>query len=67
MMQSGSTLSLALRGHKLDNKDFFSKSDPYIVISKPVNGGWNPIRTSESIKVRNINQNRKNPQNLEPY
>jgi len=50
IMQSGSTLSLALRGHKLDNKDFFSKSDPYIVISKPVNGGWTPIRTSESIK-----------------
>ena len=54
-MQSGDTLSLALRGHKLDNKDFFSKSDPYIVISKPVNGGWIPIRTSETIKVRNIN------------
>merc|ERR1711997_745676 len=50
IMQSGSTLSLALRGHKLDNKDFFSKSDPYIVISKPVNGGWTPIRTSETIK-----------------
>jgi len=49
-MQSSETLSLALRGHKLDNKDFFSKSDPYIVISKPVNAGWIPIRTSETIK-----------------
>ena len=58
-MQSGDTLSLALRGHKLANKDFFSKSDPYIVISKPVNGGWNPIRRSESIKVRNITQKNK--------
>lgn len=49
-MHSGDSLSLALRGHKLDNKDFFSKSDPYIVISKPVNGGWIPIRKSETIK-----------------
>ena len=49
---TNSSLTLSLRAHKLDNKDFFSKSDPYLVISKPVNDGWTPIRTSETIKVR---------------
>ena len=58
-MQTGDTLSIALRGHKLENKDFFSKSDPFIVISKPVNGGWIPIRTSETIKVRDIDRRHK--------
>jgi len=45
------TLTLGIRGYKLANKDIFSKSDPYIVISKPVNnGGYTAIRTSETIK-----------------
>jgi len=45
------TVTLGIRGFKLANKDVFSKSDPYIVISKPVSsGGYTPIRTSETIK-----------------
>merc|ERR1712152_55811 len=45
------TVILGIRGYKLANKDIFSKSDPYIVISKQVNsGGYTPIRTSETIK-----------------
>ena len=49
------TVILGIRGYKLANKDIFSKSDPYIVISKQVNsGGYTPIRTSETIKVKFI-------------
>ena len=47
------SLTLELRGFKLANRDLFSKSDPYFVISKQsLAGGWNPLRTSETIKVR---------------
>ena len=49
------TVTLGIRGFKLANKDIFSKSDPYIVISKPVSsGGYTPIRTSETIKVKHV-------------
>ena len=45
------TIVLRLRAEKLANKDFFSKSDPYLVISRPVNsGGWSPVRTSETVR-----------------
>jgi len=44
------TLTIGVSGNKLANKDFFSKSDPYLVISRPVPGGWNPLRSSETIK-----------------
>ena len=45
-------LTLELKGFKLANRDLFSKSDPYFVISKQsLAGGWNPLRTSETIKV----------------
>ena len=45
------TLTIGVSGNKLANKDFFSKSDPYLVISRPVPGGWNPLRSSKTIKV----------------
>ena len=46
------SLTLELRGFKLANRDLFSKSDPYFVISRQsLAGGWNPLRTSETIKV----------------
>ena len=44
-------LTLGVSGYKLANKDLFSKSDPYLVISRPVSGGWTAIRTTETIKV----------------
>lgn len=45
------SLTLELRGFHLANRDLFSKSDPYFVISKQTSfGGWIPIRTSETVK-----------------
>ena len=47
------SLALGLNGRKLTDKDIFSKSDPYVVISRPLpSGGWTPIRTSETKKVK---------------
>ena len=49
-----STLALGLDGIKLTDTDVFSKSDPYVVISRRrrvEDGGWTPIRISETIKV----------------
>lgn len=49
------SLTLELKGFKLANRDLFSKSDPYFVISKQsLAGGWNPLRTSETIR-NNLN------------
>ena len=48
------TLAIGLNGIKLANKDIFSKSDPYVVISRRIpNGGWTSLRTSETKKVLN--------------
>ena len=49
------SLTLELRGFHLANRDLFSKSDPYFVISKQTSfGGWIPIRISETVKVNII-------------
>ena len=49
------SLALGLNGRKLTDKDIFSKSDPYVAISRrrkvEDGGGWIPIRISETIKV----------------
>jgi len=44
------TLTIGVTGYKLANKDFFSKSDPFLVLSRPVPGGWTPLRSSETVK-----------------
>merc|ERR1712223_239596 len=37
-------VTLGVRGYSLANKDLFSKSDPYLVVSRPVTrGGWNAL------------------------
>ena len=49
---SGPTISLGLSGRSLKNKDFLGKSDPFIMISRPVlGGGFKLILTSETKKV----------------
>ena len=48
-----STISLGLSGRDLKDKDFFGKSDPYVVISRPnMGGGFTSILTSETKQVR---------------
>ena len=51
-----SSVALGLNGAKLKNKDLFSKSDPYVVISRSTSGGqgWVPIRTSETKQVKAV-------------
>ena len=47
-----STISLGLSGRDLKDKDFFGKSDPYVVISRPnMGGGFTSILTSETKQV----------------
>ena len=50
-----SMLTLGLDGKNLTDTDIFSKSDPYVAISRrrkvEDGGGWIPIRISETIKV----------------
>jgi len=44
-------ISLGLGGRNLKDKDVFSKSDPFVCISKPdINGGFRKIRVSETKK-----------------
>lgn len=46
-----SSVSLGLGARNLADKDYFSKSDPFCVISRPdVNGGFKQIRISETKK-----------------
>ena len=48
-----STISLGLSGRDLKDKDFFGKSDPYVVISRPnLGGGFEMILTSETKQVK---------------
>ena len=48
-----STISLGLSGRDLKDKDFFGKSDPYVVISRPnMGGGFEMILTSETKQVK---------------
>lgn len=49
-------LVLGLSGRQLKDLDLFSKSDPYVVISRQSQPGgpWTPIRTSETIQ-NNLN------------
>ena len=57
-----STLALGLDGIKLTDTDVFSKSDPYVVISRRrrvEDGGWTPIRISETIKVNRTDNKTK--------
>ena len=57
-----STLALGLDGIKLTDTDIFSKSDPYVVISRRrrvEDGGWTPIRISETIKVNRTDNKTK--------
>ena len=50
---SGSTINLGLSGRDLKNKDLLGKSDPYIIISRPIiGGGFTMILTSETKKVK---------------
>ena len=59
------SLTLELRGFHLANRDLFSKSDPYFVISKQTSfGGWIPIRTSETVKVNIIFSDDNRSRNL---
>jgi len=49
------TISLGVGARKLRDRDIFSKSDPYLIISKPcVSGGFQKLRTSET-KVNSLN------------
>merc|ERR1712223_96929 len=44
-------VTLGVRGYSLANKDLFSKSDPYLVVSRPVTRvGWTALRTTETVK-----------------
>jgi Ca2+-dependent lipid-binding protein len=44
-------LVFEMKGRKLDNKDFFGKSDPFVVISRSQEGGqFVPVYKSERIK-----------------
>ena len=54
-----SSVALGLNGVRLKNKDLFSKSDPYVVISRSTLGGrgWVPIRTSETKQVKAVVSN----------
>ena len=55
-----STVALGLSGRKLTDKDIFSKSDPYVVISRPIpRGGYTPIRTSETKMVQRTKEEEK--------
>ncbi|XP_071448762.1 copine-8-like [Hetaerina americana] len=46
---------LQFQGRRLDKKDFFGKSDPFLVFSKAMEtGDYNPVHKTEVIKV-NIN------------
>ena len=48
-----STVSLGLSGRDLKDKDFFGKSDPYVLISRPLmDGGYAQVLTSETKQVR---------------
>jgi hypothetical protein len=48
-------VSCQLRGERLDNKDFFSKSDPYVIIHRSrESGGYAPVYRSEVIS-NNLN------------
>ena len=51
-----SMLALGLDGKNLTDTDIFSKSDPYVVISRrrKEDGRWLPIKKSETIK-NNLN------------
>ena len=52
MSATGATICLGLSGRKLKDKDLFSKSDPYVVISRPnMGGGFTNILISETKKV----------------
>eukprot|EP01117_Protostelium_nocturnum_P007478 TRINITY_DN2673_c0_g1_i3.p1 TRINITY_DN2673_c0_g1~~TRINITY_DN2673_c0_g1_i3.p1 ORF type:complete len:528 (-),score=182.53 TRINITY_DN2673_c0_g1_i3:41-1624(-) len=47
----GWEVKLNLRGRGLDKKDFFGKSDPYLVFERPDNtGGYTPVLKTEVIK-----------------
>ena len=43
-------VNLHLRAHNVDKKDFFGKSDPYLLLFKPANGNWAQIYKSEVMK-----------------
>jgi len=44
-----SAVSLGLSGRDLKDKDFFGKSDPYVLISRPLmDGGYAQVLTSET-------------------
>jgi len=50
-MSDGKRITLSFGGRKLKNADVFSKSDPYLVISRPSYGGdYTVIRKTETIK-----------------
>jgi len=51
MSATGATICLGLSGRQLKDKDFFSKSDPYVVISRPnMGGGFTNVLISETKK-----------------
>ena len=50
---SDPTFSLGVGARDLKDKDFFSKSDPYLTISRPnTSGSYTVLRTSETKKVK---------------
>ena len=51
MSNRGPTISLGVGARQLRDRDWLSKSDPYLVISKPsVSGGFHVLRKSETKK-----------------
>ena len=50
---SGASISLGLSGRDLKDKDFFGKSDPYVIISRPsMGGGFTVILTSGKLNQK---------------
>ena len=48
-----STICLGLSGRDLKDKDFFGKSDPYVIISRPLmGGGFAQVLKSETKQVK---------------
>ena len=47
---------LKFSGKNLDKKDFFGKSDPFFVISRPTGATWTVVHRSEVIKVGGVDE-----------
>eukprot|EP00043_Microstomoeca_roanoka_P012913 m.125628 g.125628 ORF g.125628 m.125628 type:complete len:462 (-) comp15625_c0_seq7:532-1917(-) len=48
--KSSGVVQFNIRATNVDKKDFFGKSDPFLVISREVHGAWTPVYTTKELR-----------------